>query len=179
MRQTRWLFACIAMFVGAQSSALANPCPRFSAGNPVRNPPALYSEDGSLTVNLSYNTVTDADGRPLYCFTTPTGRESPTLHLHPGDHLIVNVKNNLPKAAPASGMQMSTNATLVCGAATMDASSVNIHYHGTNVSPTCHSDEVIHTLINSGETFTYHIAFPANEPPGLYWYHPHVHGLAE
>jgi FtsP/CotA-like multicopper oxidase with cupredoxin domain len=23
------------------------------------------------------------------------------------------------------------------------------------------------------------VAFPSNEPPGLYWYHPHVHGIAE
>jgi FtsP/CotA-like multicopper oxidase with cupredoxin domain len=99
--------------------------------------------------------------------------------VRPGDHLIVNVKNNLPTPAPASAMQMSTNASTVCGAATMDASSVNIHYHGTNVSPTCHQDEVIHTLINSGEIFTYNIAFPTDEPPGLYWYHPHVHGIAE
>jgi len=156
-----------------------NPCPRFAAGSVVRNPPALYSKGGSLTVSLSYNTTTDTDGRTLYCFTTPSGTESPTLHVHPGDHLIVNVKNNLPKATAASAMQMSTNAALVCGATTMDSSSVNIHYHGTNVSPTCHSDEVIHTLINSGETFTYNIAFPTDEPPGLYWYHPHVHGIAE
>jgi FtsP/CotA-like multicopper oxidase with cupredoxin domain len=128
---------------------------------------------------LSYNTTTDADGRPLYCFTTPDGTESPTLHVHPGDQLIVNVKNNLPKATTAGAMQMNTNASTVCGAAMMDASSVNIHYHGTNVSPTCHSDEVIHTLINSGQTFTYKIIFPTDEPPGLYWYHPHVHGIAE
>jgi len=181
MKQTCWLFLCVAMFASAQSSAFgqANPCPRFSAGSAVRNPPALYSEDGSLTVNLSYNTVTDADGRPLYCFTTPDGTESPTLHVRAGDRLIVNVKNNLPAATSASAMQMSTNASLVCGAAMMDSSSVNIHYHGTNVSPTCHSDEVIHTLINSGQTFTYDIAFPRDEPPGLYWYHPHVHGIAE
>jgi FtsP/CotA-like multicopper oxidase with cupredoxin domain len=38
---------------------------------------------------------------------------------------------------------------------------------------------VTKTLINSGSTFQYSIAFPANEPPGLYWYHPHVHGIAE
>jgi FtsP/CotA-like multicopper oxidase with cupredoxin domain len=38
---------------------------------------------------------------------------------------------------------------------------------------------VIHTLINSGETFKYRVRLPANEPPGLYWYHPHVHGLTE
>ena len=181
MQQIRWFAGCIVLLAAAQLSAFGqpNPCPRFSAGSTVRNPTALYSQNGSLTVNLSYSTVTDADGRPLYCFTTPTGTESPTLHVHPGDRLIVNVKNNLPQPAPASAMQMSTNAALVCGAATMDASSVNIHYHGTNVSPTCHSDEVIHTLINSGQSFTYNIAFPADEPPGLYWYHPHVHGIAE
>jgi FtsP/CotA-like multicopper oxidase with cupredoxin domain len=181
MKQSRWLFVSIVVAAAIQFSAFGetNPCPRFSAGSVVRNPPALYSHNGSLTVNLSYNTTTDSDGRPLYCFTTSQGVESPTLYVHPGDHLIVNVKNNLPKAAPASAMQMSTNAALVCGAATMDASSVNIHYHGTNVSPTCHSDEVIHTLINSGQTFTYNIAFPTDEPPGLYWYHPHVHGVAE
>jgi FtsP/CotA-like multicopper oxidase with cupredoxin domain len=61
----------------------------------------------------------------------------------------------------------------------MTASSVNIHYHGTNTPATCHQDEVIHTLINSGETFQYDVQFPFDEPPGLYWYHPHVHGLAE
>ncbi len=61
----------------------------------------------------------------------------------------------------------------------MTAASVNMHFHGANASPKCHSDEVIHTLINSGESFTYTIKIPADEPPGLYWYHPHVHTLAE
>jgi FtsP/CotA-like multicopper oxidase with cupredoxin domain len=45
--------------------------------------------------------------------------------------------------------------------------------------PTCHSDQIVHTIINSGETFKYSVKFPINEPPGLYWYHPHVHGLSE
>ena len=61
----------------------------------------------------------------------------------------------------------------------MSASSVNIHYHGTNTSPTCHQDEVIHTMINSGESFQYDLQFPLDEPPGLYWYHPHIHGISE
>ena len=38
---------------------------------------------------------------------------------------------------------------------------------------------MIHTLINSGHTFNYSLKFPTSEPPGLYWYHPHVHGIAE
>lgn len=182
MKNVRFkLLLTLALVVTPMTAAaqVSNPCPRFAAGSTVRNPPALFSSNGSLTVNLSYNTTTDADGRTLYCFTTPAGTESPTLHVRPGDHLIVNVKNNLPTPAPASAMQMTTNASTVCGASTMDASSVNIHYHGTNTSPTCHQDEVIHTTINSGESFTYNVAFPTDEPPGLYWYHPHIHGIAE
>jgi FtsP/CotA-like multicopper oxidase with cupredoxin domain len=35
------------------------------------------------------------------------------------------------------------------------------------------------TIVNSGETFQYHINFPENEPSGLYWYHPHTHGVTE
>jgi FtsP/CotA-like multicopper oxidase with cupredoxin domain len=61
----------------------------------------------------------------------------------------------------------------------MTITSLNVHYHGTNTTPGCHGDQVIHTIINSGETFNYSLKFPADEPPGLYWYHPHVHGIAE
>jgi FtsP/CotA-like multicopper oxidase with cupredoxin domain len=38
---------------------------------------------------------------------------------------------------------------------------------------------VVHTLINSGQSFRYDVHFPADEPPGLYWYHPHAHMLVE
>ena len=180
------LISALIVFVLAPTCVLAqttvirnNPCPRFGAGSTVRNPPNLFSRNGTLTVNLSYNTGMDSEGRTLFCFATQDGKESPTLHVHPGDHLIVHVKNNLPAPTSASEMQMTTSASDQCGAATMNASSVNIHYHGTNTSPTCHQDEVIHTVINSGESFTYNVAFPADEPPGLYWYHPHIHGMAE
>ncbi|HTS29443.1 MAG TPA: multicopper oxidase domain-containing protein [Bryobacteraceae bacterium] len=174
------LFAAMQICASAQTAtSFTGPCPRFPAGILVPEPSNLYSQAGKLTVNLTYNTTTDSAGRTLYCFTTSTGIESPTLHVKPGDTLTVNVKNNLPAPTSAAAMAPTTNATLLCGAATQDASSVNVHYHGTNTSPTCHSDEVIHTLINSGQSFTYNIVFPVDEPPGLYWYHPHVHGLAE
>src|SRR5260370_33903915 len=62
---------------------------------------------------------------------------------------------------------------------TFSITSLTVTSRGTNPPPTCHSDEVIHTIINSGESFQYSVHFPADEPPGLYWYHPHVHGLAE
>jgi FtsP/CotA-like multicopper oxidase with cupredoxin domain len=107
---------------------------------------------------------------------TPSGLENPTLHVKPGDHLIITVTNN---TAPGSLMMTIDAPNCGPGGTDMTTSSLNIHYHGTNTSPTCHSDEVIKTLINSGQTFQYNVAFPADEPPGLYWYHPHVHGIAE
>jgi FtsP/CotA-like multicopper oxidase with cupredoxin domain len=173
------LLVTLALLLTPVTARAQSPCPRFAPGSTITNPSALFSVGGVLTVNLAYQTAMDAQGRTLYCFTTLDGTESPTLHVNPGDHLIINVKNDLPAPATASEMQMATNAATVCGDTTMDASSVNIHYHGTNTSPACHSDEVIHTLINSGETFTYDVAFPSDEPPGLYWYHPHVHGISE
>ncbi len=150
-------------------------CLRFPAGSVVHNPPALFSRRGSLTVNFSYQTKTDSVGRTLFSFMTPDGLENPTLHVHPGDHLIINLTNNTP-ATPVIVTLPSPNA---CGDIAMTESSVNLHYHGTNTSPDCGQDEVVHTIVNSGQTFRYDVAFPWDEPPGLYWYHPHAHGLVE
>jgi len=156
------------------------PCVRHPAGSVARNPPDLFSSNGVLRVSLSYNTETDADGRTLFCFTTPDGKESPTLHVHPGDRLIVKVKNNVPPSTSSTAMLMDTSAQGdMCGSTSPGSNPVNMHFHGTNTSPVCRQDEVIHTLINAGDSFTYDVKFPSDEPPGLYWYHPHVHGLSD
>ncbi len=153
---------------------VANPCPRPVAGSVVANPPALFSSNGVLSVRFSYQHAFDSAGRELFCFMTPNDLQNPTLHVKPGDRLVITATNNLP---PGTGPMM-VNAPN-CGASTMNSSSMNIHYHGTNTSPVCHQDEVIKTLVNPGQTFVYNLVFPDNEPPGLYWYHPHVHGTAE
>jgi FtsP/CotA-like multicopper oxidase with cupredoxin domain len=162
---------------------VANPCPRFTAGSVVHNPPALYSANGVLDVKFSYQQRTDSDGRQFFCFMTPDGLEDPTLHLKPGDHLILTVTNNAPNptiATPGSAiMPMGSLNPPNCGDAQPTTSSMNIHYHGTNTSPACHQDNVLRTVVNPGETFQYNVAFPANEPSGLYWYHPHIHMLAQ
>jgi len=155
-------------------ASVPNPCPRFTAGSTVANPVALYSSHGILAVNFSYQSRMDDAGRTLYCFMTPSGLENPTLHVLPGDHLVITITNNT-----SAGMNPMELNPPNCGSAVMDSSSVNIHYHGTNTSPTCGQDEVIKTVINTGQTFQYNVAFPSNEPPGLYWYHPHIHGIAE
>jgi len=158
----------------ATTLAPGSVCQRFAPGGVVTPPADLFSSGGTLTVNLTYNTDTDSAGRTVYCFTMPDGTESPTLHVNPGDHLTINLTDALP---PATG-GMTVNSP--CGPSSlMNASSVNIHYHGTNMSPACHQDEVIHTVVNAGQTFTYNVTFPTDEPPGLYWYHPHVHMNSE
>lgn len=153
---------------------VSNPCPRFKAGSIVHQPPALFSSNGVLSVRFSYQETTDSVGRTLRCFMTDTGLEEPTLHVKPGDRLNITVTNN----TPASPVEEPFNAPN-CGDNAMTGSSMNIHYHGTNTTPACGGDNVVKALINSGSTFQYSFTFPTDEPPGLYWYHPHVHGIAE
>ena len=154
---------------------VAHPCPRFNAGSVAHNPPALFSSNGVLQVKFSYQHRFDKDGNELLCFMTPDGMEDPTLHVKPGDHLVITVTNNTPSTPAFMPPLKPPN----CGNPQPTKSSINIHYHGTNTSPTCHQDNVIKTVINSGETFQYNVAFPSDEPSGLYWYHPHIHMLAE
>jgi FtsP/CotA-like multicopper oxidase with cupredoxin domain len=62
----------------------------------------------------------------------------------------------------------------------MTLASTNLHFHGLAVPPVCHQDETIKTLIQPGDPpFEYRLQIPKNQPPGLYWYHPHVHGFTE
>ena len=156
--------------------AAITPCPRpFTPGSVVQNPPALFSSNGVLNVTFSYQTRKDTDGNDLFCFMTPDGLQNPTLHVKSGDTLNITVTNNDTRTASNPMTLKAPN----CGDATMYTTSLNMHFHGTNTSPKCHSDQVIKTVINSGETFQYSVVFPKDEPSGLYWYHPHIHGIAE
>lgn len=177
--------ACLSAFATQPVQPVPNPCQRFAAGSVVQQPPALSSQNGVLNVRFSYQQTTDAQGRLLHCLMTDTGLEEPTLHVNPGDTLNITVTNNTPPSALGE-MFHAPN----CGDDTVEftapanginsvGSSMNIHYHGTNVSPACGGDNVTKTIINSGSTFQYSFTFPTDEPPGLYWYHPHIHGLAE
>ena len=155
----------------------AGNCPRPAPGSEITPPPDVFSSNGALNVHLNYVTDVDSYGRTLLCFVTPDGLESPTLHVNPGDTINITLTNELPPA-PAAAQEVVSDTKKVCGDSTMTLTSVNMHFHGTNTSPKCHSDEVIRTLVNSGETFTYTLKIPSDEPPGLYWYHPHVHGIS-
>src|SRR3984885_9172006 len=175
--------------VSASSATADSVCPRFPVGAVVSAPAELESQNGVLELTMQFLTVVDAQGLTRYCYVTSTGLEAPTLRVNPGDQLIIHFQNMLPAASPTSdnmaGMKMTlasdqvtTASSSACNGA-MSASATNIHFHGTNVTPVCGQDEVIHTLVQPGQSFDYTVQIPANEPPGLYWYHPHPHGFSE
>jgi FtsP/CotA-like multicopper oxidase with cupredoxin domain len=161
--------------------ASAQPgCPeRPSAGSVVGDPEDLRSVHGILRVDLRYRSGVDVDGRMRYCYVSPDGGEAPTLRLKPGDLLILAVKNEQLAVPPMDAMPSHARAASgACGGGAMSAASTNVHFHGVTVRPVCHQDDVLNTLIQPGAAaFVYRFRIPANEPPGLYWYHPHVHGM--
>ena len=172
------------------TTAADQVCARYTTGSTVSDPPVLQSQNGVLEVTIGFHTVTDAQGLVRYCYVTSAGTESPTLVVSPGDNLIIHFQNELPAAAAASAtdnmasmkMALSNNATTSSSSAcngTMGTNVTNIHFHGTNVAPVCGQDEVVHTLVQPGQSFDYNVTIPTTQPPGLYWYHPHPHGISE
>ncbi len=177
------------------AAAAADPadaiCQRQAAGSTVASPPNLYSTNGVLSVNFSFKTTVDQQGLTRYCYiyvsaNGTTSYQAPTLRVNPGDQLVINFTNTLPasaaKSAAMPGMVMTgdaATATSGCNATSVSSSSTNLHFHGLNVSPACGQDEVIHTIIQPQQAFTYTVQIPSNEPSGLYWYHPHPHGFSQ
>jgi FtsP/CotA-like multicopper oxidase with cupredoxin domain len=154
------------------TTAADQVCARFTSGSTISDPSILQSQNGVLELTMSFNTVTDSQGLVRYCYVTNGGVEAPTLVVNPGDQLIIHFTNNLPVPStpvmtmnPCDGM-MGDNMT-------------NMHFHGTDVAPACGQDEVVHTLVAPGQSFDYNLQIPAQEAPGLYWYHPHPHGISE
>src|ERR1700685_3843357 len=77
---------------GICSAQIASPCTRYPVGSVITQPQDLFSSNGVLSINFTYETQPDASGNTLYCFVTDSGVQSPTLHVHPGDRLMINLK---------------------------------------------------------------------------------------
>lgn len=164
-------------------------CARPSVGTVVPEPEDLRSQKGVLKVNLTVRSVSEPGKPDRSCYLAEDGSESPTLRLHPGDLLILNLKNDL--ADPSSGdsgdihahaknHSQSAKPSDPCTSGEMSLTSTNLHFHGLTVPADCHQDEVLKTSIQPGDPpFEYRFRIPENEPPGLYWYHPHIHGFSK
>jgi len=178
------LLAILLAISCANAQNTAPACPRPQAGATVENPPEVRSQNGVLEVSLHlrYQQTMVSEGPPRYCYVTDDGAESPTLRVRPGDRLIIHLHNDLPewqgyRAPHHDTAPVSHDAD--CDATSMDPSVTNLHFHGMTIPPVCHQDEVIHTAIPAGREFDYRVNIPADEPPGMYWYHPHPHGFSE
>jgi FtsP/CotA-like multicopper oxidase with cupredoxin domain len=160
-------------------AAEPNVCPRLAAGSIVGEPVDLHSANGLLKVELEYHSSVDEQGRPRFCFLTQDGNLAPNLRLRPGDELILTLKNDLP--TPAGEPQTMPGHTMhkSCTGATLNAGATNLHFHGLVIAPTCHEDDTLNTAVQPSDSFEYKFKIPKDQPPGVYWYHPHIHGFAK
>lgn len=164
---------------------LKEPCGRPTAGTVVEEPADLRSSNGILEVELTFENHVGPDGRMRYCYMTNDGMQAPNLRVKPGDLLILHLRNSLieaPNLMPAHAHQKAHAMGVEdgCGGGQMTALSTNLHFHGLVIPPVCHQDDVLKTSIQPGtEPFEYRIRIPKDQPPGLYWYHPHIHGFTK
>jgi FtsP/CotA-like multicopper oxidase with cupredoxin domain len=119
------------------------------------------------------------------------------LALQQGDTLKVRYVNRLPKVDPLKLRHVTDP-----GEANLYLNPTNLHTHGlitparaATVSDSTFGDFVFVTIFNSAngiplpqtthqhgpiimDTVDYKIVIPPNHPSGLFWFHPHVHGIA-
>src|SRR5579872_3320049 len=181
---SRYLLAilvCAFSFVCVEAQCPPRPDP----GSVVKDALSLNSVNGVLNAEFTMRHSVDTGGFNHYCYNYENGKtevEAPTLRLNQGDRLVLDVKDRIESDDDSSGMAgMDMSGMPTCGdTGTPTLSSTNVHFHGLNVPPVCHQDDVLTTLIQPNKpAFRFDMQIPKNEPPGLYWYHPHVHGFTE
>jgi FtsP/CotA-like multicopper oxidase with cupredoxin domain len=157
-----WLFGC-----GGQSSGPVVSLPRtLPAGvNPevsqagsnaeLPEPPVVQSVNGVARVSLAV-TWSIKSRTPQFVFKA-IPQTAPTIRVNPGDAIVLDVTDKL---LPIRG----------------DKFDINIHFHGIGSSPNAPGDDVLGMLARPGQSLHYVVHIPPNQAPGLYWYHPHVHG---
>jgi FtsP/CotA-like multicopper oxidase with cupredoxin domain len=158
-------------------------CPRPEPGSVVEEPQDLRSQNGVLEVRLTANNAPDANGSIRYCYTDAAGHESPNLRVHPGDLVVLQLTNaltDLSHGSNAAPMHAHAHAQgNPCTSGVMSPVSINLHFHGLTIPPVCHQDDVMKTSVQPGDApFEYRFRIPDDEAPGLYWYHPHIHGFS-
>jgi FtsP/CotA-like multicopper oxidase with cupredoxin domain len=121
-------------------------------GSELAPPPEERSTNGQLRVRLEAAPGQILlGGRQATALGYNGGIPGPTLRLRAGDVLRIGLVNKLTQAT-------------------------NLHVHGLHVSPEGNGDNVF-LSVEPGSTFDYEYKLPQDHPPGVYWYHPHRHGM--
>ncbi len=142
----------------------------FTEGLPLVEPELRRSAGGELrtTLQLRY-AYRDVGGFRLYMRTYEGAIPGPTLHLRRGDVLRIRLVNDLPPNRDPMPAYIDQPHHL---------NTTNLHFHGSHVSPSGNSDNVMRTM-EPGQSYDVEIAIPADHTAGTYWYHPHHHGSAD
>src|SRR5215831_18276025 len=166
-------------------------------------PTISFSPPGSRTVIHPTGWVYQICPRPASGLSCPLGSATVSpyggtrLALQQGDTLKIRFVNRLPKVDPNK-----LHHVVDPGEANLYLNPTNLHTHGvltparaaTRNDPTF-GDYVFVSIYNSAngvpvpqnthqhgpivmDTVDYKITIPRNHPSGLFWFHPHVHGIA-
>jgi FtsP/CotA-like multicopper oxidase with cupredoxin domain len=115
-------------------------------------PATLTSTHGLLTVRLeAAEGPVRIAGRQATALSYNGGSPGPTLRLRPGDRLRVQLVNRLAEVT-------------------------NLHVHGLHVSPEGNGDNPF-VAVEPGDTFDYDYQLAPDHSSGMFWYHPHHHGM--
>jgi Multicopper oxidase len=155
----------------AKPSAIGQACAQLAPGSVVEDPPEI---DNSKATDLIVNADPNNPGQNCFLYDDKKSglQEAPTLRVKPGKSIALNLQNALP-GDPLTSNPCPSNV----GMPPLNATS--LHYHGLNVSPACGQDNSVQTVVTPGKAFSYNVEVAKDSPPGLYWYHPHVHMQAE
>ncbi|HEX2090778.1 MAG TPA: multicopper oxidase family protein [Longimicrobiaceae bacterium] len=120
------------------------------------NPPEIRSAGGQLRTRLVAAPGTFTLGGATYRRNLYNGSYvPPTLRVRRGDWFQLTLLNQMDSARWT-----------------------NLHYHGMTVTPRVPGDNVFLHIANQ-DSFRYAFAIPQWHAPGMFWYHPHPHGLSE
>ncbi len=172
-------FFCGIVAIAVLPAACAESCSRPGRGSLIEQPPEAVSVNGALTAVFSFRSDPTSYGFARYCYVYRGDVQSPTLRVRPGDELTLTLQNDLPAGSAATPHIHSGRTMKRCSDKDMSGEVTNLHFHGLSVPPTCGQDDVLHTLIQPSKAFEYRVRIPKDQPPGLYWYHPHPHGFSE
>ena len=125
-------------------------------GTPLPDPPQVVTSFELQAIN------DPATGKGAFVF---EGHEDPpVIRAVPGGTIQLDYLN-----------QMSKSSSEVCVEGPC-MNMTNLHFHGLHVSPNAPGDDVLTMIAMPGESLHYTVDIPADQPPGLYWYHTHPHG---
>src|SRR5580692_1136443 len=184
MRRTICCYSLVFWTCWMGLEAQTRDCPARPAANSiVKNPLDLNAINGMLKVDLTLRSrqMLELPLKVCYVFEASSGAvEAPTLRLNPGDQLQLDLTNHFtyvrPHVRPAAPSPAPHDP---CAGGVLTTTSTNIDFHGLNIPPDCHRGDVsVTTIENTDPPFEYKFQVPNDNPPGMYWYHPHLLGSA-